>query len=484
MTPRADEANVPSRQAYEEQVASDLKALLKAFTDAGETAYLSGQALRDLLTNGHCNESRRAEIFTSATQTRIAQIVTDADLPGTEHKSTIHRGQKYLSFTADGPKAGRTILVTTLRKKLPGNRWFGQQSFAGIHLDLATREITIHALALSADYELIDPFDGLDDLKAGLIRTIIPHRRVFAESPRWLLKVAKYIGYYGYSAAPEILRSAPRNAGNILDTPAEYWIDEIEKILLSSNVMVALEFLHRTTVLQFILPEVEAMIGFHKSCPVHHKDLWQHTKEVIHKASRNPVVRFAALMHDIGKLSTRSVTNDGKVHFFRHEEMGAQLFCGVAHRLRMQPELAARVEYTIRHHSRVNLYEESWTDSAVRRLIRDCEEHLDDLIAFSKADFTTKRASRANEIIRQILDLERRIAEITELDQRVPSLPTGLGNEIMTELHIAPGPIIGKIKKWLEAEIEAERLAPQQESAVYVAYLQNHREEAGIPLPT
>jgi len=253
------------------------------------------------------------------------------------------------------------------------------------------------------------------------------------------------------------------------------------RILMSDHVMAGLNFLREGRILGYILPEIAAMIDFHETCRVHHKDLWAHTIQVIHQAEKNAYVRWAALMHDIGKVPTRTVNRNGKVHFFRHEELGAHMFLGIAYRLAMSDEDMERIHYIIRNHSRVNLYESSWTDSAVRRLIRDCGERLDELMAFSRADFTTKRVSRAAELRRQLVELEQRIDQLTAEDAQVCPLPSGLGQHIMTYFKVAPGRHIGEIRVWLEAEVEAERIPAGGEPEVYLQHVEAHREQFSWP---
>jgi len=233
----------------------------------------------------------------------------------------------------------------------------------------------------------------------------------------------------------------------------------------------ALQLLFETRVLQFLMPEVAAMVGFEKSCAAHHKDIWDHTKLVTQKASRHLVVRWAALCHDIGKIWTRSVNRNGKVHFFRHEDHGALLFESIAHRVRLSETLTRRVSYLIANHSRVNLYEEDWTDSAVRRLIRQTAGHLDDLLLFSKADFTTKRKSKIAAMQRHLASLESRIAEIHALDAKQPALNKGIGAAIITHFELSPSKAVGDLKRLLEQNIERGELPERADEDVYLSWL-------------
>ena len=215
------------------------------------------------------------------------------------------------------------------------------------------------------------------------------------------------------------------------------------------------------------------MVGFDKTCAVHHKDIWDHTKIVTQKAVPDLVVRWAALCHDIGKIWTRTVNKSGKVHFFRHEDHGALLFEGIAHRVGLPQWLTDRVSYLIANHSRVNLYQDDWTDSAVRRLIRETENHLPDLLAFSKADFTTKREARIEEMRRLLADLEARILRVAEEDAKEPPLSKGLGNTLMVRFGLPPCRLIGDLKKTLEETIARGDLTARAEDAYYVDWIQD-----------
>ena len=213
------------------------------------------------------------------------------------------------------------------------------------------------------------------------------------------------------------------------------------------------------------------MVGFHSTCRVHHKDIWDHTKIVTQKAAPNLVVRWAALCHDIGKVWTRRVNKQSKVHFFRHEEHGAMLFESIGYRFGLTEELIGRVSYVIEQHSRVNLYEEEWSDSAVRRLIRDTEGRLGELILFSRADFTTKHKGRIAAIHKSLAELEQRIEEVRALDARVQPLPTGLGNAIIERFGLRPSRLVGDLMKRLEAQVDAGVLPIQGDDSVYLTWL-------------
>jgi poly(A) polymerase len=465
--------DLPSSSASPE-IPSELQILLDAISRAGHSCWLSGEVVRALVLGADGSGARRVDILTTAPEESIAGLVRRfAEEGGTR---SVPGGVRMALA-----KSSSTIQITTLRTSLPTYRWFQEQRLEGIERDLATREITLHAIAIASDGTLVDPHGGVEDLRAGQIKTIVPHGQVFRENGRWLLKVAQHVAWYGFPASAGLLQSAIRDAGGIMDVAPREWCVALGRILMSDHVMDGLNFLREGRILGYILPEIAAMVGFHESCRVHHKDLWAHTIQVIHQTEKNPHVRWAALMHDIGKVPTRTVNRDGKVHFFRHEELGAHMFRGIAHRLEMSEEDEERIQYIIRNHSRVNLYESSWTDSAVRRLIRDCGDRLDELLAFSRADFTTKRASRAAELRRQLVELDERIASISAEDARRCPLPSGLGQHIMKHFQVGPGRHVGDARAWLEAEVEAGRVPAGEEPEVYLEHMEAHRDQ--VPLP-
>ncbi len=342
---------------------------------------------------------------------------------------------------------------------------------------LRTRGITIDAIAVdSADMAgVLDPFEGRAHLAAGVLRSIAPPDTAFRDHPALLVTVGQVIAWTDFPVTAEVRRTAIRDSGNVLDVPDRRaaWGRSLNGLLLGPSVDKGLQWLQDARVLHFLMPEVAAMVGFDKTCAVHHKDIWDHTKIVTQKAVPDLVVRWAALCHDIGKIWTRTVNKSGKVHFFRHEDHGALLFEGIAHRVGLPQWLTDRVSYLIANHSRVNLYQDDWTDSAVRRLIRETENHLPDLLAFSKADFTTKREARIEEMRRLLADLEARILRVAEEDAKEPPLSKGLGNTLMVRFGLPPCRLIGDLKKTLEETIARGDLTARAEDAYYVDWIQD-----------
>ena len=338
---------------------------------------------------------------------------------------------------------------------------------------LAAEPIRAWALALDARGRTIDPWSNAGDARDRRLRIPGDPRAWLAQGPERVLDLAVLTARSGLLPDNELLRLARRDAGNVLSVERAVWAERFGEVLLGEHAGEGLQFLFDCEALQRMVPEVCLMVDFHKSCNVHHKDIWDHTLQVVEKCPPSLAVRWAALMHDSGKVWTRSVNKQGKVHFFRHEELGASLMEGVAGRFHLDQALRDRVVYVIGNHARANVYAADWTDSAVRRLIRDMGPHLEDVLAFSSSDFTTKRQWRIAEVRSLAEELLKRIRLIAAEDAKVPPLPKGLGHVIMQATGLHPGPWLGEVQRWLEAEVEAERVAPLLTAEDYLAYLQD-----------
>ena len=428
---------------------------------AGE-AFLTGPVVRHAL-KGEKTEGVRGEIVTAKTnETWSKELVS---LGSVEEVEPMAGGGFMIHLTRLGDEPGTCLELRSYREA-PDIE--GETLTEGVISELALRGLTIDAIALDEKGGLLDPFGGFDDLKAGVIRTLVQPKVVFREDPAQLLRVASAVAELGIEVDKTTTRYATRDSANVLSVPRSVWLEQMNRLLLGEHVDRGLEWLLRTRILNFLLPEVSSLVGFHESCSVHHKDCWDHTLKVIRKATPELVIRWAALGHDIGKIWTRNVDRRGQVHFYRHEEFGAVLFEGVAARFKMPAELADRIHAVIALHGRVNLYQSDWSDSAVRRLIRDVHPHLPDLIKFSRADYTSKRQSRIDQIKRQLDELEARISEVEAKDAIKPVLPKGLGTSLIQDLEIKPGPILGLIRDGLEVLCAKDELEPDQDASYYV----------------
>lgn len=256
----------------------------------------------------------------------------------------------------------------------------------------------------------------------------------------------------------------------------------MDRIVMAREAEEGLDALLESGALAAMLPELNAMVGFGDG-EWRHKDVWKHTKQVVRQAVPRIEVRWAALLHDIGKLKTRTISPSGEVHFFGHAEVGARMFDKLDRRIPLfspEPALKSSVRFLILHHLRASQYEPSWTDSAVRRFAKEMGDKLDDLLALSRADITTKRPEKKKKGLRQISDLAERVEKIRELDAVVPPLPSGIGDEIMRSFGLPPSRKIGDLKKALEAAIDTGEVPSHQCADVYLAFLRDNASRFGL----
>ena len=256
----------------------------------------------------------------------------------------------------------------------------------------------------------------------------------------------------------------------------------LDRVIMGNDPEGGLDALLETGALEALFPEAFAMVGF-GDAEWRHKDVWKHTKQVVRQAVPQLEVRWASLFHDIGKVKTRSISPDGKVHFFGHAEVGTRMFEKLDRRLPIfapEPALKETVHFLILHHLRANQYDPNWTDSAVRRFARELGAHLGELLCLARADITTKRPEKKRRSLMQIQELEERIHMLAAEDAKVPPLPKGVGDAIMKSFALKPSRLIGDIKQKLEAAIESGEIEPRLESEAYVEWIRKDPARFGL----
>jgi poly(A) polymerase len=256
----------------------------------------------------------------------------------------------------------------------------------------------------------------------------------------------------------------------------------LDRVLLGSHADEGLDSLLATGVLDAILPEVKAMVGFGDG-EWRHKDVWKHTKQVVTQSVQRIEVRYSALFHDIGKVKTRSISADGEVHFFGHAEVGARMFDKLERRGKLfssDETLRSEVRFLVLHHLRASQYDGKWTDSAVRRFTREMGPYLEDLLCLSRADITTKRPEKKRRGISMIDSLGERITLLAAEDAKQPPLPTGLGTALMAAFGIPPSKKLGDIKRALELAVEAGEIEERLEASDYVDFIAERKARFGI----
>jgi poly(A) polymerase len=293
----------------------------------------------------------------------------------------------------------------------------------------------------------------------------------FGGSPEDLLEVAANVARSGAVPPPEITAAARAAAPLVAHVAPARARAGIEAVIMGKELDVGLQWMHDAGLLAVLLPELEATVDFSQEAGRRHKDVWEHTKQVVRQSVPKPAVRWSALLHDIGKVPTRVMLPDGKVTFHRHAEVGARMWDPIGRRLGFDKPERHKIRFLILHHLRANAYEAGWTDSAVRRFDHEMGEHLEELFDLSRADVTSRRPGRRQEAVGNIHALKERILALRELDAKVPPLPAGLGNAIMTAFALPPSKRIGDLRKLCEEAVERGELQERQDAAYYVEYL-------------
>jgi poly(A) polymerase len=455
--------------------------LFDLFRRADQELYLVGGAVRDHLRGKPLEELQDLDFATSAPPAESARILRAAGFP----VFTVGSRFGTVGTILDGEGRRREVQVTTFRGEIYVNGSRKPRVTFGKHLkdDLARRDFSINAMAMTAEGELVDPYGGRRDLDRKVLRTVGDQRTIFREDPLRTLRAARFIATLGMQPEPDLFEAVCELAAEILTVSRERWLLEMNRLLVGTAVETALGFLADTGLLKHLLPEAQAMVEFKAGQgKYHHKALWPHTVAVVAQAPPRPAVRWAALLHDAGKVTTRSVDAAGDVHFFGHEAVSAALVDDVASRFRFDRALWQRVRSLVAMHQRPALYEGTWTDAAIRRLIREAGEVLQDLLELSRADVTSHRPGVREGVLARLNELESRAADLIRLDGQGPLLPKGIGRAIMARLGITEGPQVGEVKAQMEQAV-LDGLLPR--NAPVEAYLEHLDRISGRgPVPT
>ena len=256
----------------------------------------------------------------------------------------------------------------------------------------------------------------------------------------------------------------------------------LDRVMMGADPELGLDTLLESGALGAVFPEVHAMVGFGDG-EWRHKDVWKHTKQVVRQAVPRLEVRWASLFHDIGKVKTRSISPDGKVHFLGHAEVGTRMFDKLERRIHLfspEPALRDTIRFLVLHHLRANQYDPAWTDSAVRRFARELGLHLEDLLCLARADITTKRPEKKRRGLAQIDELAGRICLLAAEDAKQPPLPKGVGDAIMRAFDLKPSRHIGDIKRMLEQAVASGEVEGYLPSEAYVAFVAKDKARFGL----
>jgi poly(A) polymerase len=439
--------------------------LARAFESAGHEIALVGGPVRDAFLGRPVSD---LDFTTDARPDRILEIVT----PISDAQWDIGR-----AFGTIGARIGReTFEITTYRSDAyDGETRKPEVEFGdSLEADLTRRDFTVNAMALRLPTQvLVDPSGGMEDLLAKRLRTPSSPEISFGDDPLRMLRAARFSAQLGFEVEAATLGAMRDLADRLSIVSVERVSDELSKLLLTDDPVPGIRLLVDTGLAELVLPEIPALrleVDEH----AHHKDVYEHSLTVLSQAidyersrelegAPDLVLRLAALLHDIGKPSTKRVEPGGAVSFHHHDVVGAKLAAKRLKALRFDKETISSVARLIELHLRFFGYSEgAWTDSAVRRYVRDAGPLLERLHILTRADVTTRNRRKADRLGFAYDDLEERIAAIAEAEGVAALRPDLDGEAIMRILGLAPGPEVGAAYRFLlELRIEEGPLGPE-----------------------
>jgi poly(A) polymerase len=465
------------------RVAPVIDALGRLFDEQGHELYLVGGSVRDAFLKqlGHDLD------FTTSARPDDVEALLRRLSPSVW---TIGKEFGTIGCKVTTGDASWVIEVTTFRSDVYRSDSRKPQVAFGDTLDgdLVRRDFTVNAMALSLpDRRFVDPYGGLADLAAGVLRTPATPEQSFSDDPLRMLRAARFAAQLQFRPAPEVVAAMTAMADRISIISAERVRDELSKLLLTDLPRVGLQLLVATGLAGHVLPELPAL-RLERDEHHRHKDVFEHSLTVLEQAieleGRLPqtpdlVNRLAALLHDIGKPATRRFEPGGKVSFHHHDVVGAKLVRARMTALRFSSDEIKAVADLVALHLRFHGYGQGqWTDSAVRRYVRDAGPQLQRLHILTRADCTTRNKAKAAQLRGAYDDLEARIAELEEEEELNSMRPDLDGGQIMEILGVPPGPVVGQAYKYLlNLRIDEGPLGPDRAREALLAW-QAGRSEA------
>ena len=441
-----------------------LDSLGKMFHDAGYELALVGGPVRDAILGRVAPD---VDLTTNATPDQILEVI--------KGKADTH-WEIGKEFGTIGCRIGDDqIEITTYRTdQYEADSRKPEVKFGtDLKHDLQRRDYTVNAMALTLPgREFVDPFGGLRDLEDKVLKTPGKPEDSFGDDPLRMLRGARFASQLGFEIEPATFEAMQSMRQRLEIVSAERIQVELQKLMLGANPRMGLEALVDSGLAEIVLPELPAL-KLETDEHHHHKDVYQHTLTVVEQAidyekdyNLEPdfVLRFAALLHDIGKPATRKLEPGGAVSFYHHDVVGAKLASKRMKALRFDNDTTKAVSKLVELHLRFFGYsDQAWTDAAIRRYVRDAGEQLVRLHILTRSDVTTRNKRKADQLSHAYDDLEKRIAVVMEQEELNAMRPDLTGEEIMEILNLKPGPKVGQAYKYLlELRIENGPLGPEK----------------------
>jgi len=436
--------------------------------------YVVGGYVRDLLLG---QEVRDVDILVIGDGVRFAERV--AERLGTK---TVVVHEKF--GTAMLPLETGKIEFVGARKELydPSSRR-PEVSSGSLEDDLLRRDFTVNAIAVALNKErfgtVIDPLHGREDLRKRVLRTPLDPAKTFDDDPLRILRAIRFASQLGFTVDHSALAALREMRERLAIVSQERITDEFLKTLRTPKPSIGLRMMLDTGVMHLVFPEIAQMAGVEQRREYHHKDVFLHTCTVVDniaQTTENLWLRFVALVHDIAKPRTKAFKESMGWTFHGHEELGARMMKGIFRRLKLPMEPLAYVEKLVRLHLRpMVLVDEVVTDSAVRRLVFEAGNDVDDLMKLCRADITSKNPSLVSRYLRNYDIVLAKITEVEEKDRLRNWQPPVRGEEIMAVCGLQPGREVGKLKKAIEEAI-LEGIIPNEHDAA-LAYLLRIKDE-------
>ncbi|MBV9292387.1 MAG: CCA tRNA nucleotidyltransferase [Frankiales bacterium] len=450
-------------------VAATTDRLAARFTEAGHELYLVGGPVRDALLG------RTPLDLDFATDARPNDILAAVSGLGPTWTTGITFGTVGVQLTDGG--AERRCEITTFRSDVydPASRKPEVAFGDTIEGDLSRRDFTVNAMAvrlpLDVSRPIVDPFGGMTDLARRVLATPGSPQQSFDDDPLRMLRAARFTAQLGFTVDDGVRRAIADKASRLEIVSAERIRDELTKLVLAPWPRAGLELAVGSGLAAWFLPELGRLketVDEHRR----HEDVYAHTLTVLEQAialendGPDLVLRLAALLHDIGKPDTKEIGPRGKVSFHHHEMVGAGMARRRLNALRYPKDVVEDVSRLVELHLRFHGYADGgWTDSAVRRYVRDAGPLLDRLHKLTRSDCTTRNVAKARALAAAYDSLEQRIAELAERENLEKLRPALDGNEIMEELGIGPGPVVGQAYRHL-LELRIDRGPMTRDEAV------------------